>query len=646
MKQILSLLIVLLYCTTIQAKERVVELPAFDAWSSTSIEIQKIVLSDTATIVYIDAFYRPNMWIKIAKDSYLQADGKQYKILSGIGMEPDKEIWMPESGTYSFQMIFPPLPENTTTVDFTEGDFEGSFSIWGIHLDEKPAFSPLAGKKNPKESPVLETPELKSGIATLKGHIAGFRPEMKLQGSTWAYNPVTGDVDENKISVDNKGDFTLELPLNHISVVNISANFMQTPVYLKPGETTSVEINFPEICRAQSKLQKDKPSLGEKYYFSGALATLNNEVCNGPLRALPVGISSQEDYDQMFKDVATMNIDQFKQYWLDRREKGLKELDKYPHISDAYRKILVLNADMETAMQLMGYYVLEYAYRRANNIPRDSAAVGFVQPVITAEYYDFVPRLVPNDPIGLYASYYSNIIRSLQYANISGQPLPEGIKEFPDNTADLAKLMGTDKGILFDLIAAQRLARPIQEFKPLTDEELAQADKISPVIKNILATMNNKLKQTIEENKKKSGYTVDRVNIADVPAEELFNAITTPYRGKVVFVDFWATWCGPCRMAMQQSEPVKKEFEGKDVVFLYLAGENSPKGAWEQMIPDIKGEHYRVTSDQWDFWGKKFGINGVPSYMVLAKDGTPVHFQVGFMGVEKMKEMIEDELKK
>lgn len=646
MKQILSLLIVLLYCTTIQAKERVVELPAFDAWSSTSIEIQKIVLSDTATIVYIDAFYRPNMWIKIAKDSYLQADGKQYKILSGIGMEPDKEIWMPESGTYSFQMIFPPLPENTTTVDFTEGDFEGSFSIWGIHLDEKPAFSPLAGKKNPKESPVLETPELKSGIATLKGHIAGFRPEMKLQGSTWAYNPVTGDVDENKISVDNKGDFTLELPLNHISVVNISANFMQTPVYLKPGETTSVEINFPEICRAQSKLQKDKPSLGEKYYFSGALAALNNEVCNGPMRALPVGISSQEDYDQMFKDVATMNIDQFKQYWLDRREKGLKELDKYPHISDAYRKILVLNADMETAMQLMGYYVLEYAYRRANNIPRDSAAVGFVQPVITAEYYDFVPRLVPNDPIGLYASYYSNIIRSLQYANISGQPLPEGIKEFPDNTADLAKLMGTDKGILFDLIAAQRLARPIQEFKPLTDEELAQADKISPVIKNILATMNNKLKQTIEENKKKSGYTVDRVNIADVPAEELFNAITTPYRGKVVFVDFWATWCGPCRMAMQQSEPVKKEFEGKDVVFLYLAGENSPKGAWEQMIPDIKGEHYRVTSDQWDFWGKKFGINGVPSYMVLAKDGTPVHFQVGFMGVEKMKEMIEDELKK
>lgn len=646
MKRVLSMIAILFCCTLLHAKERVVELPAFAVWSSTSLEVSKIVLNDTATIVYIDAFYRPNNWIKIAKDSYLQADGKQYKLIAGVGMEPDKEIWMPESGTYSFQMIFPPLPENTATIDFTEGDFDGAFSIWGIRLDGKPADSPLAGKKNPKETPVLETPVFTSGIATLKGHIAGYRPDMKLKGSTWFFNPITGDVDENNLTIDDNGDFKLELPLNHISAVNVSSAFMQAPVYLKPGETTSVEINFPEICRSQSKLHKDKPASGEKYYFSGALAALNNEVCNSSLKSLPVGINSQEEYMQMFKDVNNMNIDQFKQYWLDRREKGIKELDKHPEISDAYRKILLLNADIETASQLMGTYVLEYAYRMANNIPRDMPATGFTQPVITAEYYDFIPRLVPNDPMGLYAPSYSNVLRSIQYANISGKSLPEDIKEMPDNTADLVKLMKTDKGILFDLIATQKLARPIQEFKPISDEELAQAGKISPVIKDILKSKNDKLKQTIEENKKKSGYVVDRVNIADIPSEELFNAITTPYRGKVVFVDFWATWCGPCRMAMKEAEPVKKEFEGKDVVFLYLAAENSPKGAWEQMIPDIKGEHYRVTSAQWDYWCKKFGIQGVPSYMILSKDGTPTHFQVGFMGADKMKEMIDEELGK
>lgn len=646
MKKFLLLLCVLCSCTMKQTKERVVELPAFDAWSSTSIEVNKMVLNDTATIVYIDAFYQPNMWIKIAKDSYLQADGKQYKLVAGVGMEPDKEIWMPESGTYSFQMIFPPLPKNTKTVDFSEGDFDGAFSIWGIHLDGKPAKSPLAGKKNPIEKAVLETPVLQSGIATFKGHIAGYRPEMKLEGSTWAYNPLTGNVDENSITVNEDGTFSLDIPLNHISVINVSANFMYAPVYLKPGETTSVEINLPEICRLQSKLQKDKPSLGEKYYFSGSLAALNNEVANGPLRELPIGYSSQADYDQMLKDVNNMDAGQFKQYWLNRREKGIKELDKYPEMSEAYRSILLMNADMETAMQLLGTYVLENAYRKANNIPRESPSKGFVNPKFTAEYFDFIPQLVPNTPMALYASNYSNALQSIQYANIADKPLPKNFKDFPDNTQDLIKVMGTDKGFLFEMIATQKLARPIGEFTPLSDEQLAQAEKISPVIKTLLTDMNNRLKQTIEENKKKSGYTVDRINTKDIPAEELFNAITTPYRGKVVFVDFWATWCGPCKKAMKESEPVKKEFEGKDVVFLYLAGENSPAGVWEQMIPDIKGDHYRVSDAQWKYMGKKFGISGVPSYMIVGKDGSPVYFQIGFMGADKMKEMINKELGK
>ncbi len=646
MKKTLLICLLLLGCTGLQAQERVVEQPAFDAWNSTTMEIDKIVLNDTATVFYIDAYYRPKYWIQVAKETTLRADGKTYPIKAGDGITLSEKFWMPESGEASFRLIFPPLPKGTKTVDFSEGDVEGAYKIWNIRLDGSPAYSSLAGKKNPAEIPVLEKPEFKNGTAVLKGHIADYKPDMNLKGRAWNFNLLNGGTDEYNITVQPDGNFTLEVPLYYPTSLNIASSFINGLIYLKPGETTFVEINMPEICRSQSKKQKDKPSLGEKYYFTGASAALNNESCNSSLRSVSVSPKSQKDYMQMFSDISTMNADQFKAYWMDRYQKEKAVLDSHTELSDAYRTLLQNSLKKDLAEQLLSISgMMEYAYRTINQIPRDSLIPKDKKVIPAMEYYDFIPELVSNDPYLLYDGSFTYLISYLQYTNFTGAERVAG-KEAPDNTADLIKVMGTDKGILFDLLTAQRLAKPIKEFRPLSDEEIAQAGKISPVIQDALTLMNNKVKQLIEENKKKSGYTVNRVNIADIPAEELFNAITTPYRGKVVFVDFWATWCGPCKAAMRESEPVKKDFAGKDIVFLYLAGENSPKGTWEQMIPDIKGEHYRMTDAQWTYICNKFGVQGVPSYMIIARDGTPTHFQVGFMGADKMKEMLTKELDK
>ena len=320
-KQTLLTCLLFLSCTGLQAQERIVEQPAFDAWSSTTLEIDKIALSDTATVFYIDAYFRPKYWIQVVKETTLRADGKTYPIKAGDGITLSEKFWMPESGEASFRLIFPPLPKGTKTVDFIEGDEEGAFKIWNIHLDGSPANSSLAGKKNPAETPVLEKPEFKNGTAVLKGHIADYKPEMNLKGRAWNFNLLNGSTEEYNITVQPDGNFTLEVPLYYPTGLNIVSNFMNGLIYLKPGETTSVEINMPEICRSQSKKQKDKPSLGEKYYFTGALAALNNECSNSSLRFVSVSPKSQEDYMQMFSDISTMNADQFKAYWMDRYQK-------------------------------------------------------------------------------------------------------------------------------------------------------------------------------------------------------------------------------------------------------------------------------------------------------------------------------------
>lgn len=641
------LLVLLLGYTYLQAQERVVEQPAFDVRNTNSLEIRKIVLSDTATVFYIDAYYRPKNWIRIAKATVLETGGKSYPIRSGVGIELDKEFWMPESGTASFQLVFAPLPKETKTVDFVEGHDDGAFRIWGIHLDGSPASSPLAGKKNPKETVVLEKPELKTGTGILTGKLIGFPTDLDLTLDAWVFNILKGGADEYKVPVQTDGSFKLEVPLLHISRVGLMSNIFHTDLYLKPGETSSVEVNLPEICRQSSKIHDKSPSLGEKFYFSGTLAALNNEVSNAPEVRISLYPESEEEYVQQLKEISTMTVEQFKANWTERYQKALDKLNQQEGLSDALRQLKALSLKHSLAENIINPSMIEYSYRQLNKIPRDSVLTDYVKPIPTKSYFSFLPELISNDSYFLYDGSFAYLMRNLQYANFTGKELKLGKDEpLPDNTADIAAVMGTNKGILFELLAGQRIASSIQEFKPLSEVELAKADKLDPAIKATLIDMNNTLKQTIEENKKKSGYTVNRINTADIPSEELFNAITTLYRGKVIFVDFWATWCGPCKTAMKEAEPIKETFAGKEVVFLYLAGENSPIGAWNQMIPDIKGEHYRVTQAQWDFLGKKFGIQGVPSYMIIAKDGTSVHFQVGFMGADKMKEMLNKELAK
>ena len=80
----------------------------------------------------------------------------------------------------------------------------------------------------------------------------------------------------------------------------------------------------------------------------------------------------------------------------------------------------------------------------------------------------------------------------------------------------------------------------------------------------------------------------------------MFTSIISKFKGKVLLVvDFWATWCGPCRMANKMMVPMKEELKGKDIVYLYITGETSPLKTWENMIPDIHGEHFRLTDTQW-----------------------------------------------
>lgn len=64
---------------------------------------------------------------------------------------------------------------------------------------------------------------------------------------------------------------------------------------------------------------------------------------------------------------------------------------------------------------------------------------------------------------------------------------------------------------------------------------------------------------------------------------------------------------------------MKEELKDKDIIYLYITGETSPKGTWENMITDIHGEHFRVTNEQWSFLMSSFNIREFPLILLLIR---------------------------
>ena len=254
----------LIFCITctIQAKDRVIERPPFLAWSSNSIEVDKIVMSDTVTTVYIKAFYHPKYWIKI-----------------------DKEFWMPESGEAEFQLQFPPIPENVTSLDFSEGDFDGAYKIWGIQLDKDAFYK----QKLPKEAVVhkinkkaiLPTPKLVYGTATLKGKILDYQKEMIKQVKMHIESPALNIHNEqNIIKIKEDGTFLAEVKVASVTSVALEFPFGWIECLIAPNEETSLIINTKELCRRQAHLQRKDKTYGEPVYFNGYLASLQQELAS------------------------------------------------------------------------------------------------------------------------------------------------------------------------------------------------------------------------------------------------------------------------------------------------------------------------------------------------------------------------------
>lgn len=91
-------------------------------------------------------------------------------------------------------------------------------------------------------------------------------------------------------------------------------------------------------------------------------------------------------------------------------------------------------------------------------------------------------------------------------------------------------------------------------------------------------------------------------------------------KGKYVYIDIWATWCGPCRGELPYMTKLEEQYAGKDIHFVGLSCDSN-KSAWEKRIQkgDMKGIQLHLGTKS-DFM-QKYLINGIPRFVLLDREG-------------------------
>lgn len=139
----------------------------------------------------------------------------------------------------------------------------------------------------------------------------------------------------------------------------------------------------------------------------------------------------------------------------------------------------------------------------------------------------------------------------------------------------------------------------------------------------------------LEAARNESSYEAVIATLDDkIAGSDILPQLIEPHRGRAILIDFWATWCGPCKKSIRAMKPLRQKLASKDIVYIYLTGPSSPENTWKETLKEMTGVHFRLTETQWKDVCSAYGITGIPAYLIISHDGKLKSKHIGFPGAD------------
>ena len=209
--------------------------------------------------------------------------------------------------------------------------------------------------------------------------------------------------------------------------------------------------------------------------------------------------------------------------------------------------------------------------------------------------------------------------------------------------------IGCDR-TLRDISLARQFNRAINELRePLPDVavNMMEQEVQLPSAKAAVMALQNKYLEIQQRDITKSGILKSNNDVANMSdGEQILRKLTEPYRGRLVLLDIWGTWCGPCKAALSHSQEEYERLKDYNLVYLYLAN-RSPEDGWKNVIKEynVTGEnvvHYNLPADQQSAVEHFLQVHSWPTYKLIDRDGKVLDVNADPRNLEALARLLEN----
>lgn len=158
----------------------------------------------------------------------------------------------------------------------------------------------------------------------------------------------------------------------------------------------------------------------------------------------------------------------------------------------------------------------------------------------------------------------------------------------------------------------------------------------SPLVSPLVAVLLSLLASLVVSNAALALEAGDRAPDFSAPSlDGKGNVSLAQYRGKVVYLDFWASWCAPCLKAIPEIEAMRKELAGENFQIVAVNLDQQTKKALRFLEKNPIG--YPSASDPKGRLPKQFGVDTMPTSYLIDGQGVIRHVHRGFQRGDGVK---------